>query len=176
MYRDILYSCLQASIDCSNNRDCDGLMESLPSPFDDKLLHFIQKFHHTFVYNISGTESGFDYFSQWCFGLKHHIPRLNKMKHIILNIHPPDVDRPIEMWHIWNNVQRFCKDLGAYKKIARLEVNFIDRGKGAWAAQDRASWVMGLFDQSDIADCDVGMILTLLSRQCRQTYRQPSRI
>lgn len=54
------------------------------------------------------------------------------MKHIILNVYAPDSDRPHEMWHIWQHVQSFCKDLALHRRIPQLTVEFVESERGRW--------------------------------------------
>lgn len=39
------------------------------------------------------------------------------------------------MWHVWNNVRRFAKHLGAQRRIPRLTVNFTDTRETTWATE-----------------------------------------
>lgn len=147
--------------ECFNSEPQPGLLCT------NKLIHseatyFIQRWQQTFSFHISGEGLGFDEFSQWCFKVKGHIPRLNEMQHIILNIHPPDPDKPIEMWHIWNRVLGFCKDLASCRRIPQLSVDFVESDAVKWATNGAAHSTMQLgYASSSFCYSDVGQILAL---------------
>ena len=98
----------------------------------DESVEFIRKKQHSFSFIISGKHVGFDDFSLWCFRIKHHTPRLNRMRSISLNIYPPDPDRPVDMWHIWKHVQNFCKEIASRRRIKRLTVKFLETDHAKW--------------------------------------------
>ena len=131
----------------------------------DESMQFLRKYQQTFSYNISGSGAGFDNFSHWCFRIKGHIPELSKMKHIILNIHPPDQDRPIEMLHIWTHLRVFCKELATQCRISQLTVKFIEIDNAGWATNGVPHTTMELnyeYDKEDFFGEDVGQILVTL--------------
>ena len=131
----------------------------------DELMHFLRKRQQTFSFNISGKGVGFDAFSQWCFRIKRHTPKPSRMRHLILNIYPPDPEKPIEMWYVWKHVQRFCEDLAAYQCIPRLTVQFIESDGARWATNGVSHTTMNLpYEKGDFSGCDVGQILTTLGR------------
>ena len=130
----------------------------------DEVMQFLRQRQQTFVFHISGRGAGFDIFSQRCFKIKGHIPRFSRMKHIILNIHPPDPDRPIQMWHIWHRVLSFCKEIALYRKIRKLTVNFMD-GEFKWATNGLPHSTMKLrYPAHSFCYSDVGQILAIFSR------------
>ncbi|KAL8687414.1 MAG: hypothetical protein Q9218_006403 [Villophora microphyllina] len=108
--------------------------DTIPSPGllrANKSLHyetvdFVRERVQTFTYAITATSACFDDFSRWCFKIKQHSPRLCRVKHIVLNVYPPDPERPHEMWHIWDRVRIFSKKIGAQRRISCLTVNFMD--------------------------------------------------
>lgn len=131
----------------------------------DEAMHFLRKWQQTFSFHISGNGAGFDEFSQWCFKVKRHVPRLRRMKHIILNIHPPDPDRPIQMWHIWNHVKNFCEDIISHRRIPALTVNFVESDKMKWATKGVAHFTMDLpYKAPNFCYSDVGQILAIFCR------------
>ena len=67
-------------------------------------VHFVRKRLQTFTYNITAQYAGLDDFSNWCFKIKGHSPRLGRMKHLVLNVYPPNPDRPHENCHIWDHM------------------------------------------------------------------------
>ena len=74
-------------------------------------MQVIQEYQKAFSFNIAGRAAGFEKFAQWCFKVKGHIPHLNELKHITLNIYSPNQVWPIEMWNIWMDVKIFAKNL-----------------------------------------------------------------
>ncbi|MCJ1268010.1 hypothetical protein MMC22_007896 [Lobaria immixta] len=132
----------------------------------DESIHFIRKLQLTFTFNVSGKGAGFDDFSKWCFRIKHHTPKLSGMKHIILNIHPPDQNRPYEMVHIWEHLQGFCKEIAAQWRILQLTVKFVESDGAGWATNGVLHSTMGLGDgdEEDFSDADIGQILLTLYR------------
>ncbi|KAL8792450.1 MAG: hypothetical protein Q9195_004983 [Heterodermia aff. obscurata] len=104
----------------------------------------LQRWQQTFSFHISAEAIGFDEFSQWCFKVKGHVPRLNKMKHIVLYIYPPDLDKPIEMFRIWNHVLSFCQDLGSFRQIPQLTVKFFESDIAKWTVNGVAYSTMQL--------------------------------
>ena len=132
--------------------------------FQGEIKDFIRRHHHTFTYNICGRGADFDLFAKWTFKIKGHTPRLRSMKHIILNIHAPTSDRPIEIWHIWNYLKTFSKEFGCYKRIQKLTVRFVEHNRDVWASNAKASAVMDIaLDEGFFDDSDAGLILVLLS-------------
>lgn len=127
-------------------------------------MQYLRQRQQEFVFHISGREAGFDIFSQRCFKIKGHVPRFSRMKHIILNIHPPDPDKPIQIWHIWHHVLSFCKEIASYRKIRRLTVNFID-DELKWATNGVPRSTMNLaYEAYHFCYSDVGQILAIFSR------------
>lgn len=55
------------------------------------------------------------------------------MKQLILNIHPPNPDKPIEMFQIWDRLLDFYKDLTTYQPIPGLKVLFAESDSARWA-------------------------------------------
>ena len=92
----------------------------------DESIDFVRKYQPMFSINISGKESNFDEFSLWCFKIKGCELEINEMKYLTLNISPPNPSRPIDMWHIWHHVQRFCKENAADPRVPHLTVRFIE--------------------------------------------------
>lgn len=147
--------------------------ETCPSPsilcvnrlIHNESIHFIRKHQQTFTFNVSEKGAGFDNFSQWCFRIKRHTPKLSSMKHIILNIHPPDQDRSIDMVHIWKHLQGFCKDIAAQWRILQLTVNFVESDRAGWATNGVPHSTLELgYDEDDFFGADVGQILLTLYR------------
>lgn len=131
----------------------------------DEPIHFLRKRQQKFTYNISGKGAGFDDFSQWCFRIKRHTPKLRRIKHIVLNIHPPHPDRPIEMLHIWTYIQSFCNELAGQWRIPQLTVKFIESDGAKWATNGTPHTTMNLpYDKDERTGEDVGSILILLGR------------
>ena len=135
------------------------------SSVHDEAMHFLRKHQQTFSFTISGKGAAFDDFSQWCFRIKRHVPNLGRMRHLVLNIYPPDPDKPIEMWHIWKHVQSFCEDLAAQRRISQLTIKFIESDRARWATNGVAHTTMDLpYDDDDFCGDDVGQILQTLAR------------
>lgn len=125
---------------------------------------FLRKNQHTFTYNITAQAAEFDDFAQWCFMVKSHTPRLGRMKHIILNVYPPDLDRPHEFYQIWKSASQFCKELGSQRRIPRLTINFLETDRAKWAVGGIAKASMALFPEDDFPHYDVEQILVTLAR------------
>ena len=129
----------------------------------DELIEFVRKFQRTFSVNIRGKEHEFDAFSQWCFKIKAHLPEFIEMKHLILNIFPPDPDKPIDMWHIWYHLQKLCVKLVADQPIPQLTVRFIEDDRAGWATNGALHSTLNLpVDEEDVDGNDIGQILILL--------------
>ncbi|KAL8859322.1 MAG: hypothetical protein Q9178_004260 [Gyalolechia marmorata] len=128
-------------------------------------VHFVRKRLQTFTYNITAEHAGLDEFSKWCFKIKGHPPRLGRMKHLVLNVYPPNPDRPHEMWHIWDHVRTFSKDLGPQRRIPQLTVNFLDTPKARWATNGVPNATMKLrSSDDDFGDYDVEKVMMTLYR------------
>lgn len=129
-----------------------------------EVTHFLRRWQQTYTFHISGNGAGFDAFSQFCFKIKGHIPRFSRMRHIVLKIHSPDLERPIQMWYIWQEALRFCKDLAYYRKIRNLTLDFVD-DDFTWATNGLAHSTMNLpIKQWDFCYSDVGQILAIFCR------------
>ena len=90
------------------------------------------------------------------------------MKHIILNIYPPDSRKPHEMWHIWDHVRTFCKDLAVQPhRITQLTVNFMTTESDDWVTDGipngtlKFDWRKDVFGQYDIEQILETMYLLL---------------
>ena len=129
--------------ECFDSAPQPGLL-STNKLIHHEATHFLQRWQQTFSFNISVGSIGFDEFSQWCFKVKGHIPRLNRIKHLILNIYPPDPDKPIEMCRLWNHLLSFCKDLASFRRIPRLSIKFVESDTVKWPADEPAHNTMGL--------------------------------
>lgn len=130
-------------------------------------IDFLRKRQQTFTYNITANQASFDEFSQWCFKVKGHVPRLGRMKHIILNVYPPDPDKPHEMWHIWQHVQSFCKDLTLHRRIPQLTVEFVDSKRSKWMTDGIANANLNLpffAAIDDFGQYDIDQILMTIYR------------
>lgn len=131
----------------------------------DESIHFVWKHQQTFNFNVSGKGAGFDDFSQGCFRIKGHTPKLSSMKHVILNVYPPDQDRPIEMVHIWKHLQGFCKDIAAQCCISQLTVKFVESDRAGWATDGVPHSTLELwYEEDDFFVTDVGQILLTIYR------------
>ncbi|KAL8730743.1 MAG: hypothetical protein Q9181_004549 [Wetmoreana brouardii] len=115
-------------------------------------IDFVRKRQQTFTYNITAENAGLDDFSLWCFKIKRHSPRLGRIKHLVLNIYPPDLQRPHEMWQIWDHVRRFSKNLGAQRRIPRLTVNFMKTTEATWMTNGTANATMDVGFKKDCFD------------------------
>ncbi|KAL9576569.1 MAG: hypothetical protein Q9212_006989 [Teloschistes hypoglaucus] len=119
------------------------VFDSIPSPgllsvnkaFHDESVTFLRKRQQTFTYAITPTSLGLDDFSRWCYKIKRQHQRPCRIKHLAINIYPPSVARPFEMWEVWNNIRRFAKHLGAMRRVASLTVNFTDTRETTWVTE-----------------------------------------
>ena len=140
----------------------------LNKSFHNEIVDYLRKCQQTFSYNITANSAGFDDFALWCFKIKRHVPRLDRMKHIILNIYPPDSRKPHEMWHIWDHVRTFCKDLTVQPhRITQLTVNFMTTERDDWVTDGipngtlKFDWGKDVFGQYDIEQILETMYLLL---------------
>lgn len=96
------------------------------------------------------------------------------MKHLILNIHPPNPDKPIEMFKIWDHLLKFCKDLTTYRRIPGLKVIFAESDNVRWATNGTVNSSFGLqkyFSEDNFNRHDVGQILLAFSHLVRNVRR-----
>lgn len=134
--------------------------------FRDETVDYIRKRHQTFSYNITASRAGFDDFSRWCFKIKGHVPRLHRTKHIILNIHPPDPNRPHEMWHIWDRLQRSCKRIAKHPRIRKLTVKFVETDRAKWMTNGIANATLDLLSakKTEFGHYNIDQILLTICR------------
>ena len=125
---------------------------------------YMRKYLQTFTFNITGKQRGFDAFSKWCFRVKGHTPKFHKMKHLIVNISPPDpytTDHgSLEMWNIWITIRDLSIEVGLYRRVLRVTMRFLETKKLSWA-----HGTMGLrYPSRVLVYHDVGQILIVLAR------------
>ena len=151
------------SLCLDDERPQPGLLQ-LNKSIHSEATQVLQEWKQTYSYNISAHGAGFDDSARWRFKVKGHTPRFSQMKHIIVNIEPPRLKVPLEMWNIWHYVQRFCKDLAAEGKIQRLTINFIETPTKKWETNGvpHSSWDYGCFDNG-IDGFDIGQLLIIFA-------------
>ena len=128
-------------------------------------MHFLRTQQKAFSFNISARGAGFDAFSHWCFKVKRQNPRIGSIKDLTLNIYPPDQNKPHEMWHIWDHVRSFCKEIAKEIRIPKLTVNFVETERYRWAAIGMAHATMRLpYKADEFGLYDVEQIILTLDR------------
>ena len=140
----------------------------------DEAIHYIRTRLHTFCFHISKEGAGFDELARWCFKIKGHKGEKNKMKQLILKIHPPNPDKPIEMFQIWDHLQDFCKDLTTYARIPGLKVMFAESDSARWVTHGivHSSFdIQDCYHENDIYRHDVGQILLAFSHLVKNVRR-----
>lgn len=149
------------SLCLDDERPQPGLLQ-LNRSIHNEATQFLRKWNHTYSYIISAHGAGFDDSARWRFKVKHHIPRLSRMKHIIVNIQPPRLKMPLDMWNIWHHLQDFCKELAAQARIQRLTINFVETQTAKWETDGvpHASWNLGHFGKG-IDTFDIGQLLII---------------
>lgn len=147
------------SLCLDDERPQPGLLQ-LNRSIHNEATHFVRKWNHTYSYNISARGAGFDDSAKWRFEVKRHVPRLSRMKHIIVNIEPPRFQMPLDMWNIWHFVQDFCKKLATHREIQRLTINFVEIRTAQWESDGvpHSSWDFGYAGKA-IDGFDVGQLL-----------------
>ena len=130
-------------------------------------MRYLAKYQQTFTLNIDAWDTKFDDFSRWCFKIKRHTPKFNRIKHLIVNISPPDPcshDRgALHMWNIWCGLSNLCRDLQSYRRIPQLTIRFLEGGKIKWANDTmRLGYIVKQFCHEDI-----GQLLLLIARRVK---------
>ena len=120
---------------------------------------------HTSLYRITSQAAGFDPLTLLSFKARQHRPNFGEIRHLVVEIHPPHPDRPIDMLHIWRRAEKLCEDLRATKQVPRLSVRFMEDDIAAWSTNGIPHQTMGvaLWDK-DPANCDVSQVIDLLVR------------
>ena len=134
-------------------------------------MRYLAKYQQTFTLNIDAWDAKFDRFSRWCFKIKGHTPKFNRMKHLIVNISPPDPCSPdhgaLHMWNIWCGLFNFCVGLEYCQRIPQLTINFLEGDKIKWANDTmRLGYIFNQFCREDI-----GQLLLLLTRHVKNVNK-----
>ena len=141
----------------------------------DEAVRFIRTQLHVFNFHISAEGAGFDELARWCFKIKGQKGEKNRMKQLILNIHPPNPDKPIQMFQIWDHLQEFCKDLATYRRIPGLKIVFPESSEGAeWATNGIVNSSFGLqeyFHKDNFHRHDIGQILLAFSHSVKNVRK-----
>ena len=144
----------------------------------DEATHFIRTRLHTFHFHISATEgAGFDALARWCFKVKGHRGggEKNRMKQLILNIYPPNRDKPIQIFQIWDHILDFCNDLATYPRIPGLKVVFAESENARWVTKDgivNASFgLQEYFHKENFRRHDISQILLAFSHLVKNVRR-----
>ena len=145
---------------CLDDEKPQPSLLQLNKSIHNEATQFLRKWNHTYSYNISARGAGFDDSAQWRFKVKRHVPRLSRMKHIIVNIEAPRFQMPLDMWNIWHYIRDFCKELAAHRMIQRLTINFIETRTAQWETDGvpHSSWDVGYAGEA-IDGFDIGQLL-----------------
>ena len=124
----------------------------------------ILRSQHTLSYRITCWDADFDPLALWSFKLRKHRPTFGEIKHLVVDIHPPHPDRPIDMLHIWRRAQKLCKDLRATKQVSQISVRFKDDEIAAWSTNGVPHHTMRvMLWYKDPKNCDVGQLIHLFA-------------
>ncbi|KAL8788377.1 MAG: hypothetical protein Q9195_007335 [Heterodermia aff. obscurata] len=134
-------------------------------------MRYLAKYQQTFTINIDAWDTKFDRFSRWCFRIKRHTPKFNRIKHLIVNISPPDpgsFDRgALHMWNIWCGLSNLCGGLQRYRRIPQLTIRFLEGGKIKWANDTLR---LGCFFRQFCYE-DIGQLLLLITRRVKNVNK-----
>ena len=113
---------------------------------------------------VTAQDIEFDSFALSCFIAQQRCKELNGERRLIVEIWPPHPERPVDIYHIWKNVQKLRNNLRAIPHIKELHIIFLENDIATWSHGSKALQLLDSMKQPDLRFSDVDSILDLLIR------------
>lgn len=119
-----------------------------------------------YTVRVTAQDIEFDSFALSCFIAQQRRKDLNGERRLIVEIWPPHPERPVDVYHIWKNVQKLRNNLRAIPHLKELHIIFLENDIATWSHGGKALQLLDSMKQpkEDLRFSDVGLILGLLIR------------
>ena len=97
----------------------------------------LQRRRKTFTYQISHQFGDFDGLTKACSQARQEKLNFNEISEITVEIFPPNVYRPGEIFSIWERLEVLCYELRRTQNLRRASIIFVENGHATWSFEGR---------------------------------------
>ena len=126
----------------------------------------------TFYLRICWQDATFDGFVRSCLQARGERLDYEHVGHLIIEIYPPHIDRPIDMVHIWRHVLKLCQDLKKASCLQHLSIHFMENEYAAWSLNRQPLDTMQLYGEKVSGSSDILHVLILFALLTNVTKAQ----
>ena len=115
----------------------------------------------TFYLRICWQDATFDGFVRSCIQARGKRLDYEHIGHLIIEIYPPHIYRPIDMVCIWRHVQKLCEDLQRASCLQHLSIQFMENEYAVWSLDGEPLETMRVYEPTKRWSSDILHVLDL---------------